>query len=213
MFRQRPAGPDGEGCPVVHRHHDPLAVGDTVGLLHDAVHGLGVHAHRLRALQAPEDEVEVVGRLHDGGGEADAPADLVADRARDVAAHQRGDGPPEGAVLQALLHVGVFRVEALRVADGELQARLAGQRHQLVGLLQLEPHRLLEEGVLAGEEAGRRCPPAAGARGSRRWPCARASPWPPARASPRRSRPGAGSPPAGGPRTSWRGSRRSIPFR
>ena len=44
---------------------------------------------------------------------ADAPADLVTDRARDVPAHERGHRPTEGPVDETLLHVRVLGVEAL----------------------------------------------------------------------------------------------------
>src|SRR5258706_551342 len=56
-------------------------------------------------------------------------------------------------VANRLPHVGALGIEALRVADGELEAAFAGELDQFVGFRELERDRLLEEHVLAGGEA------------------------------------------------------------
>jgi hypothetical protein len=101
----------------------------------------------------PEDEIDVVGRFHDGRRQVDASSDLVAERAGEMSAHQRRHRPSQRAVRKAFLHVRELGIEPLRVADRELELGRPGERHQLVGLLQLEPHRLLEEHVLARKQA------------------------------------------------------------
>jgi hypothetical protein len=71
-----------------------------------------------------------------------------------VPAHQRAHRFSDGAVADALAYVGVLRVEALRVADRELQ--VFRQLDQFIGLGKLERDRLLEEDVLAcGQEIAR----------------------------------------------------------
>src|SRR5258708_38536756 len=64
---------------------------------------------------------EVVRRLHGRRRELDAAADLRAQAARDVPADERAHRLADGAVADQLPHVGVLRVEALRIADGELE--------------------------------------------------------------------------------------------
>ncbi len=157
--RQAPAAADDEGQAAVHRHRHPLRVGDVgaaARLLHRAVVRLRIDAHRLRRLEAPEQEIEVVRALHRRRRELDAPADLLAQAAGEVAADERAHRPADRAVADALAHVGVFRVEALRVADGELEVSLLRQVDQFVGLRELDGDRLFEEQVLArGEHVAR----------------------------------------------------------
>src|SRR5258708_34621879 len=93
---------------------------------------------------------EVVRRLHGRRRELDAAADLRAQAARDVPADERAHRLADGAVADQLPHVGVLRVEALRIADGELEVFAFGELDQFIGLGELERDRLLEEHVLAG---------------------------------------------------------------
>ena len=58
------------------------------------------------------------------------------------------------AVGDAFLDVGLLRIEALGVADGEFALAAPRDLDELVGLVHLHRDRLLEEDVLAGEEAG-----------------------------------------------------------
>jgi hypothetical protein len=51
-------------------------------------------------------------------------------------AHQHGDHLAERAVDDLLLGVGDFRVEALRIADGELEVIAPGELDELVRLPQ-----------------------------------------------------------------------------
>ena len=64
-------------------------------------------------------------------------------------AHQRADRLAERAVGRALFHVGELRIEALRVADRELERVLARDRDELVGFVQFDRDRFFEEHVLA----------------------------------------------------------------
>src|SRR5262249_11109796 len=104
-------------------HRAPLRVGHVLRarLPHCAVVHLRVDAHRLRRLEAPEDEVEVMGRFHRRWRELDAAADLLAETACDVAADQGGARLADGAAADAAAPVGVLRIEALRIADRELE--------------------------------------------------------------------------------------------
>ena len=152
--RQRPAAADDDRDAAIHREHDPLRIGDglTRRLLHHAEVLLRINAHGLRGLEAPQQEIEVVRRFHRRGRELDAAADLLAEIARDVAAHERAHGPADDAVADLLAHIGELRVEALRIADRELDLLVASERDQLVGFRELERDRFLEEDVLAGGE-------------------------------------------------------------
>jgi len=89
--------------------------------------------------------------FHRGRRELHASADLLAEVARDVAAYQRGDGLADGAVLERPLHIGELGVEALRIADGEEQILLLGQRYQLLGFPELQ-----RDGLFRGTRACRR---------------------------------------------------------
>jgi len=68
-------------------------------------------------------------------------------------AHHHGDNLAQCAVGNLLLGVGEFRIEPLRIADGEFEPSALGERDQLVGFPQLHRDRLLQEHVLAGFEA------------------------------------------------------------
>jgi hypothetical protein len=83
----------------------------------------------------------------------DPAADLVAEVAGDMAADQGADRLAQGAVLEALSHIGVLRIEALGIADREFQAVVPRQIDQFVGLLQGQRQRLLQEHVLARAQA------------------------------------------------------------
>ena len=82
---------------------------------------LRIDAHRLSRRKAPEHEIDIVRRFHRGRRELDAPADFVAQVARDVPAHQRADGLADRAVIDRALHVREFGIEALRISDREQQ--------------------------------------------------------------------------------------------
>ena len=97
-LRDRAAGADGERGAVVHRDQDPLVVvvaGEA--LVHVAAGGLREHAHGLARVEAPEQEVDVVRRLHDRERQLRAAGDLAADRDRQVAADHAHDGLAERA--------------------------------------------------------------------------------------------------------------------
>ena len=70
-----------------------------------------------------------------------------------MAADQYGHDFAERAVLDLLLGEGDFRIETLRIADGELQVVALGEHDQLVGLPQFERDRLFQQYVLAGAQA------------------------------------------------------------
>ena len=63
-------------------------------------------------------------------------------------------GSPSVPSLRLPLGQRLLGVEPLRVADGELERRPLGQRDQLVGLVERERDRLLQQHVLAGLEGG-----------------------------------------------------------
>ena len=153
--RQAPAAADHEGQAAVHRDRDPLVVRDVAAgrFLECAVVDLRVDAHGLRGLQAPQDKIEVVRRFHRGGRKLGAAADLLAEAAGDVAAHQRAHRTAERAVLDAALDVGVLGIEALRITDREFELPPAGDGNQVVGFVQLHRDRLFEEHVLARKQA------------------------------------------------------------
>jgi len=58
----------------------------------------------------------------------------------------------ERAVFKAALDERLLGVEALRVADRELEVVLLSQRDEIVGLLECECHRLLEQHMFAREQ-------------------------------------------------------------
>ena len=130
--------------------HCVSGIGCAARFPHRAVVHLRIHAHRLRRLQAPEQEVEVVRRLHRRRRQLDAAADLLAQAARDVAAHQRAHRLADRAVADALAHVGELRVEALRVADGELEL--------LVFARARSAHRLRRARARSASRGTRACP-------------------------------------------------------
>ncbi len=150
--RQAPARADHERNAAVHGDGDVLRVGHVgaAGCAHRAVVDGRIHADRLGGLQAPQNEIEVVGRFHRRRRQLGATGDLLAEAAADMAAHQRADRLAERAVGRALFDVREFRVEALRVADREFERILARDRDELVGLVQLDCNRLFEEHMLAG---------------------------------------------------------------
>lgn len=112
-----------------------------------------VDAHGLRRIEQPEHEVQVVGGFHNDRRELYPLGDLGAQTAAQMPADHDGNHIAQRAVSDLLLGVGEFRIEALRVADGELEAPAPGQRDQLVGLPELQRYRLLQEHVLAGAQA------------------------------------------------------------
>jgi hypothetical protein len=75
-----------------------------------------------------------VGRFHHHRRELDAAGDLLAEAAGEMPAHHHGNDLAERAVGDLLLGVGEFRIEALRIADGELEPAAARNGDQLVGL-------------------------------------------------------------------------------
>src|SRR5436190_2248240 len=89
---------------VLGRDHDRLVgyVGAAARFPHCAIVDLRINADRLRGLEAPEEEVEVMRGFHRRGRELDAPADLLAEPARDVPAHQSAHGLADRAVANAL---------------------------------------------------------------------------------------------------------------
>jgi len=93
-----------------------------------------------------------VGRLHGGGRQPHPPGDLLPQLAGDVAAHQAGHHLADAAAADGLAQERHARVEALRVADRELEAALARDADQLVRLGGGLRQRLLDEHVLAGEQ-------------------------------------------------------------
>ena len=62
-------------------------------------------------------------------------------------------GTPKSAVLETPFHVSVFRVEALGVADGELEVPVFRQRHQFVRLAQRQRQGFFQKHMFAGEQA------------------------------------------------------------
>ena len=107
----------------------------------------------LAGSEQPHHEVQVVRRLHHHRRQPHAACDLLAERPRQMPAHQHRHDLAERAVLDLLLGVGDLGVEALRIADGEFQVVALGERDQLVGLPQLQRDRLLQHHVLAGLQA------------------------------------------------------------
>ena len=167
--RQAPPGADHKGNAVVHGHHEVLRVGNVAAgrRLQRPVIDLRVHPHRLGRLEAPEDEVEVVGRLHRGRRELGPAGDFLAQAARDVAAHQGTDRLPDRAVGDRLLDVREFVIEALRVSDRELDAVLARRSRSTRRLRPARPPSA-SQGTRACRQAGTRAP--SGSGGSRGWP-------------------------------------------
>ena len=80
---------------------------------------LRVDADGLARGKAPQDKIDIVRGFHGGRRQLYAPADFLAEIASDVAADQRAARLADGAVVDRALHVGEFRIEALRIADGE----------------------------------------------------------------------------------------------
>ena len=91
--------------------------------------------------------------FHGGRGQFAAPGDLLAETARDVAAHERADRPADRALGDRLLDECMLGIEALRVADRELETAAVRNCDQLVGLMQFNRDRLFEEHVLSGKQA------------------------------------------------------------
>ena len=113
---------------------------------------LGIDADRLARLQAPEHEIEIVGRFHRGRRQARAPGDLLAEARGDVTADQAGHRLADGPVEKLLAHIGVFRIEALRIADGEFQVLGLGDLVEFVDLFKSLGDRLFKKDVLAGRQ-------------------------------------------------------------
>ncbi len=151
--RQVPAAADHHHGAIVHRDRAEHDVVRAVDRLHETERALRIDAHGLRGLQQPEHEVEIVRRFHYDWGEPHALADLGAERAGDMTAHQHGDNLAERAVGDFLLGESDLRIEPLRIADGELQVVALGRHDQLVGFPQLERDRLFQQHVLSGAQA------------------------------------------------------------
>ena len=151
--RQVPAAADRHQHAVVHGDDRPHDVVGAVDRLHVAIGALRIDAHRLGGLQQPEHEIEIVGRLHHHRRQLHALGDLLAEPAAEMPAHHHRDHLAERAVGDLLLGVGELGVEALRIADGELEPAALGERDQLVRLPQLHRDRLFQQHVLAGLEA------------------------------------------------------------
>src|SRR4029077_14519190 len=114
-----PSRADGEYAAVVQRHHNPGAIGNVVGRLHDFADFLRVNTDRFARGKAPKDEIDVVRCFHSRGRKLDAAANFLSEIARNVPAHQRTDGLANGAVIYRTLHISKFRIEALRIPDGK----------------------------------------------------------------------------------------------
>ena len=151
--RQVPAAADGHQHAVVHGDDRPHDVVGAVERLHIAVGALRIDAHRLGGLEQPEHEIEIVGGFHHHRRQLHALGDLGAEPAVDVAADHHRHHLAERAVGDLLLGEGELGVEALRIADRELEAAAPRQRDQLVRLPQLDRDRLFEQHMLAGFQA------------------------------------------------------------
>ncbi len=152
-LRKIPAAADHHHHAVVHRHGGEHHVVRAVDRLHVAVGALRIDPHRLGRLKEPHDEIEIVRRFHHHRREPHPAGDLLAERPRQMPAHQNRHHLAERAVDDLLLGVGDLLVEALRIADGEFQVVALGDRDQLVGFPKLQRDRLLQHHVLAGAQA------------------------------------------------------------
>jgi len=71
--------------------------------------------------------------------------------------HHR-DRRAERAVVQFLLGVGEFRIEPLRIADGELDVVALRDRDQFIGFVEFECDRFFQQDVISRfEQRQRRC--------------------------------------------------------
>ena len=91
-------------------------------------------------------------RFHRGGRKFDATADFLTQAARNVPAHQSADRLADGPVTDAFFDVSVFRVEPLRIADGEFELAGAGDGNKFVRFFEFERDWFFKKHVLAGSE-------------------------------------------------------------
>ena len=150
--RKHPSSADRENAPVVQRNDHPDAVRCAVGGLHNFVDELRVDPHRLSRLEAPEHKVDVVRRFHGGRRKLDAAADLVAEVARDVPAHERAHRLADRAVGDRALHVCEFRIETLGISDGEEQGFRSRELDQFIRFGQRQRNRLFQQQVFSREQ-------------------------------------------------------------
>ena len=119
--RKHPARPNRKHAAIIERHDDPRAIRHAVRRIHDLVHQLRVNAHRFSRLKAPQHKINIVRRFHCGGRKLDAPADFISQVARDVPAHKRARRFADCAVVDRPFYIREFRIEPLRIPDGEEQ--------------------------------------------------------------------------------------------
>ena len=100
----------------------------------------------------PTNSIQVVRGFHCGRRKLDAAADLLAQIARDVPAHQRAHRPTDRPVTDRFSDVGELGIEPLRIADGEFELALARRGDELIGFGKGQRKRFFEEYVLAGGE-------------------------------------------------------------
>ena len=151
--RQVPAAADRHQHAIVHGHGAPHDVIGAVDVFHVAIGALRIDAHRLCRLEQPEDEIEIVRRLHRRRRQPAAAGDLLAEAARQMPAHHHRHRFAQRAVADLLLGVSEAGIETLRIADGEFEIAAPRDLDQLIGLEQFERDRLFQQHMLAGFQA------------------------------------------------------------
>ena len=119
--REIPAAANHHHDAVIHCDRGEHDVMGAIYRLHVTVSALAINADRLRRLEQPEHEIEIVRQFHHHRRQPDPAGDFLAEIAREMPAHQHGNDIAERAVGNLLFGKSDFRIEALRIADGEFQ--------------------------------------------------------------------------------------------
>src|SRR5207302_7514365 len=151
--RKHPSGADSKYTAVMERHHDPGAIRNIVGGLHDFAYFLCVNANWLPGRKAPKHEIDVVRSLHRCGRELDAPPNFLSQIPGDVPADKCAYGLTDRTIIDRSFYVSELRIKSLGIPNREQQLLGAREANQIVSLGKLECNWLFEKHMFAGLEA------------------------------------------------------------